>query len=111
MREVAVTCFRRALKENPKHTAAWEQIALLNGYEDVTADLAAMTALADRPLTPALAVPLCYALARTYDHLDEIETAFKLYAQGAALREKATPSILHPISIIWAGCVRHSLRN
>ncbi|GJL92339.1 sulfotransferase family protein [Hyphococcus sp.] len=55
-----------------------------------------MTALADRPLTPALAVPLCYALARTYDHLGEIENAFKWYAQGAALRDKTTPFDMAP---------------
>ncbi|WP_375211387.1 tetratricopeptide repeat-containing sulfotransferase family protein [Hyphococcus sp.] len=95
-RDEALARFRQALKSNPKHTPAWEQIALLNGYDDFNADLDAMMALANQPLSPALAIPLCYALGRAFDHTDDIDKAFQWFSQGGAIREKATPYDIEP---------------
>ncbi len=95
-REDALALFRRALQQNSTHTGAWEQISILDGFDEQDADHAMMMALASRPMTPALATPLCYAIARSFDRAGDIGQAFQWYAQGGALREKAAPFAMAP---------------
>lgn len=96
-REKALALFRQALAKHPAHPAVWEQIALLNGYEDFDADLQAMLTLAERIQSPEQLTTLYYALGRAYDHTGDIDRAFQYYSAGAGLREKTSPYNPQPL--------------
>jgi len=96
-RTEALTLLRRALSLNDGHITAWEQIALLNGYDDLGADLAAMGALAKQLTAPNELIPLLYALGRAYDYAGDTDHAFQCIANGAALRQRLSPFNLHPL--------------
>lgn len=90
-RDEALPLFRAALKANPAHSTVWEQIALLDGYEDRSADIDAMRRLVDQLTAPAARIPLCYALGRAFDYADETDIAFQWFSAGAALRNQTAP--------------------
>ncbi len=96
-RSEALSLTRRALSLHPKHSTAWEQIALLNGYEDFNADIAEMSALAKRLTEPKHLIPLCYALGRAYDAAGDVDQAFHYVSTGAALRRRLSPFNLQPL--------------
>lgn len=95
-RTEALSLFRHALALNPNHSPVWEQIALLNGYDDLDADLAEMSAMTKRLQAPTMLIPLYYALGRAFDYAGEIDKAFHWIANGAALRQRTTPFNLQP---------------
>jgi hypothetical protein len=96
-RDEALALFRNALQQNAGHAAAWEQIALLDGYGDFASDLTAMQALAARMTSPEQKMTLLFALGRAFDHIDDVDQAFVSYAEGAALREAITPYNSEPL--------------
>ncbi len=96
-RAEALSLLRRALALHPNHSPAWEQIALLNGYEDLNADLATMSALTKKLTSPAELIPLYYALGRAHDYADDVDQAFYFIANGAALRQRLSPFNLQPL--------------
>ena len=96
-RDRAIELFRKAISLNPNHATAWEQIALLNGYEDRGADIAAMLNAEKRISDRELLIAIYYALGRAFDHADETEQAFRFISKGAALRTGPTPFELAPL--------------
>ena len=96
-RDEALQNFRKALSLFPAHGSVWEQIALLNGFEDIDADIAAMKKLTEQIKQPAQLIPLYYALGRAHDYLDQIDTAFEYYSKGAQARQTAMPYDVAPV--------------
>jgi tetratricopeptide (TPR) repeat protein len=96
-RDKALELCRKALAVQPEHGTAWEQIALLNGYEDRDADIAAMLALEKRLNTPDQLIALYYALGRAFDHAGDTDKAFHYISKGAALRTGAAPFDMRPL--------------
>ncbi|MEE4192417.1 MAG: sulfotransferase [Halieaceae bacterium] len=94
--EKALALHRRALELLPQHTPAWEQIALLGGYQDLEADLAEMERLHGSLGNPQQRVPLLYAMGRAYDKVGDYDTAFARIQAGAQLREQLSPFELQP---------------
>lgn len=92
----ALELYRRVLSQSPSHTPAWEQIALLQGHDDLDADIASMESLARSLKNPGLLIPLHYALGRAYDLAGDPIAAFEHLARGAALRERTSPFRLQP---------------
>jgi tetratricopeptide (TPR) repeat protein len=92
----ALALQREALELAPNHVYAWEQIALLQGYENLDADLEAMNRLLASLNNPALEVPLRYALGRAYDYAQDYDVAFQQVEAGAALRDRLSPFALRP---------------
>lgn len=95
-RDKALSLFRKTLAILPNHSAAWEQIALLSGYEDFDADIAAMSKLAKTLSAPDQLIPIHYALGRAYDHAGDTDAAFRSISAGAALRQAQAPFQLQP---------------
>ncbi len=89
--------FRQSLKLNPDQGSAWEQLGLLNAYENIDTDIQTMESLTRRLTAPEQIIPLHYALGRAYDHAGDIDKAFAAFSVGGALREKTTP-----FNIEWA---------
>ncbi|MBL4619429.1 MAG: sulfotransferase [Marinicaulis sp.] len=96
-RDKALELCRKALAIQPEHGTAWEQIALLNGYEDRDADIAAMLALETRLNTKEQLIAPYYALGRAFDHADDTDKAFAYISKGAALRTGAAPFQIPPL--------------
>lgn len=96
-RERAIELFRKAIELNPNHTTAWEQIALLSGYDDREADIAAMLTAEKRVNDRELLIAIYYALGRAFDHAGETEKAFSFISKGAALRIESAPFELAPL--------------
>ncbi|MDJ0877152.1 MAG: sulfotransferase [Halieaceae bacterium] len=94
--EEALALYRKALQMVPQHTPAWEQIALLGGYQDVETDIAAMEQLAATLTNPQQLIPLCYGLGRAYDATGDYDTAFLRIQRGAQLREQVSPFKVQP---------------
>lgn len=90
-REKALELSRKALELNPNHAHAWEQIALLNGYEDRDADIAEMLALEKRLRAPDQLMAIYYALGRAFDHAGDTDKAFYYISKGAAMRRGPAP--------------------
>ena len=95
-REKALELYRAALSVSPEHTPAWEQITLLQGYENAESDIAEMEALVRSITNPGLLIPLHYALGRAHDFAGDIDAAFTHVERGASLRERASPYKLQP---------------
>ena len=96
-RSVALPLFRKAISLHKAHTPAWEQIALLNGYEDFDEDLSAMSDLAGKLTAPKDIIPLLYAMGRAFDQADDTDRAFQCFSNGAALRQRLSPFSLEPL--------------
>ena len=96
-RSEALPLFRKAISLHKAHTPAWEQIALLNGYEDFDQDLSAMAELAGKLTAPKDLIPLLYAMGRAYDQADDTDRAFQCFSNGAALRQRMAPFSLDPL--------------
>ncbi len=94
--EQALSLYRKALSLAPQHTPAWEQIALLGGYQELSADIAAMESLAASLDKPQLLIPLCYGLGRAYDAAGDCDAAFLRVQAGAQLRAQLSPFSLQP---------------
>ncbi len=94
--EQALSLYRKALALAPRHTPAWEQIALLGGYQDLSADIVAMEDLAASLDNPRLMIPLCYGLGRAYDAAGDYDAAFLRIQAGAQLRTQVSPFSLQP---------------
>jgi tetratricopeptide (TPR) repeat protein len=90
-RKAALELYRRALDAAPHHTPAWEQIALLQGWDDFDADMQEMERLANTLANPAQLIPLHYALGRGHDFAGQFDKAFRYIDSGAALREQQSP--------------------
>ncbi len=96
-RDKALELCRKALAIQPEHGTAWEQIALLNGYEDRDADIAAMLDLETRLNTKEQLIALYYALGRTFDHAGDADKAFAYISKGATLRTGPAPFQIPPL--------------
>ena len=96
-RERAIELCRQAIALNPNHATAWEQIALLNGYEDRDADIASMLTIEKRINDREQLIALYYALGRAFDHAGETDKAFAYISKGAALRTGPAPFDLAPL--------------
>ncbi len=96
-REKAIELFRKAIALNPNHATAWEQIALLSGYEDRDADIAAMLTTEKRVHDRELLIAIYYALGRAFDQAGDTEKAFQYISKGAALRTGQAPFDLAPL--------------
>ena len=96
-RDEALRALRQALALHPSHGPAWEQIALLGGYENINKDIAQMEALSKQLTAPAALVPLYYALGRAHDRADDIDKAFQCISSAAALRQRLSPFNLQPL--------------
>ncbi len=94
--EKALALYRKALALVPQHAPAWEQIALLGGYEDVSEDIAAMERLTADLNNPRQLIPLYYGLGRAYDAIGDFDTAYARIQAGARLREQVSPFTLQP---------------
>ncbi len=92
----ALALQRKALELFPQHAPAWEQIALLGGYQDITADIAEMERLVASLDAPQQRVPFYYALGRAYDRAGDYATAFARIQAGAQLRQQLSPFELQP---------------
>lgn len=92
----ALELYRKALELVPQHAPAWEQIALLGGYQDIDADIAEMERLAVSLNNPQQQIPLYYGLGRAYDALGDYDTAFARVQAGARLRQQTSPFVLQP---------------
>lgn len=97
-REKALELARKALALNADHAHAWEQIALLGGYDDRDADIAAMLALEKRLSAPDQLIALYYALGRAFDHAGDTDKAFEYISKGAALRRGPQPFNMQAVS-------------
>lgn len=96
-RDKAIALCRKAIDLNPNHATAWEQIALLNGYEDREADIAAMLDVEKRITDREQKVAIYYALGRAFDHAGEYDQAFAAISKGARLRVGQMPFDLRPL--------------
>jgi tetratricopeptide (TPR) repeat protein len=98
----ALELYRRALDVAPNHTPAWEQIALLQGYENPDAAIEKMEQLAKSISNPALLIPLHYALGRAHDHAGNYDSAYQHIEAGAGLREQSSPFDVQPQTDYYA---------
>ncbi len=96
-RDKAISLCRQAIKLNPNHATAWEQIALLNGYENRDADIAEMLNVEKRLADRDQLIAICYALGRAFDHADDSDQAFAYISRGAKLRAGPAPGDLRPL--------------
>ncbi|MEM9619507.1 MAG: sulfotransferase [Pseudomonadota bacterium] len=96
-RDKALALCRKAIELNPNHATAWEQIALLNGYEDRDTDIASMLEVEKRISDREQLIALYYALGRAFDHADDTDKAFAYISKGAALRTGPRPFDLAPL--------------
>ena len=96
-REKTLELCRKALSLHRDHAPAWEQIALLNGYEDRNADILEMLTLEKRLRAPDQLIALYYALGRAFDHAGDADQAFSYISKGAALRNNSAPFDLRPL--------------
>lgn len=94
--EEALSLYRKTLELVPQHAPAWEQIALLGGYQDLDADIAAMEKLAASLSQPQQLIPLFYGLGRAYDAAGDFDAAFARIEAGATLRQQVSPFNVQP---------------
>ncbi|NNE42115.1 MAG: hypothetical protein HKN14_14490 [Marinicaulis sp.] len=90
-RDLALGLQRKALDINPDHAFAWEQIALLNGYDNRDAEIAKMVDCEKRLRAPDQLIALYYALGRAFDSADDFDNAFAYISKGARLRQGPAP--------------------
>jgi tetratricopeptide (TPR) repeat protein len=84
-RDEAIAAARDALAIQSDYGKAWWLLADLKTFRFDDAEVAAMQAALDRPLSDADRLHLHFALGRAFEQRDEPETAFAHYAAGNAI--------------------------
>ncbi|WDI32448.1 sulfotransferase [Hyphococcus flavus] len=102
-REKALELCRKAVELNPDHSHAWEQIALLDGYDDVNNDIAEMLALEKRVTEPQRLMALYFALGRAFDYAGDTDNAFLYFSKGADFRKGPNPFDMRPVHAYLEG--------
>ena len=102
-RDKAIDLCRQAIALNNNHAHAWEQLAVLNGFEDLSADIDAMRRVEKNLRTESDAIALFYALARAYDAAGDYDAAFRYYSKAATIQNEAAPFDIAPVSHYLAG--------
>lgn len=83
--------FRQALAKDPAFVAAWISLAMIKTFEPGDPDIQAMERLLRQVQQPEAQATLFYALGKAREDCGEVDEAFELYAQGAAIRRKLAP--------------------
>lgn len=84
-RDDAIAAARQALAIQPDYGKAWWLLADLKTFRFAEAEVAAMRAALDRPLSDTDRLHLHFALGRAFEQRGEPEAAFTHYAAGNAI--------------------------
>ena len=85
----AISAFNKALALNPNHAMAHRNLSELKTYSSLDSQVKDMEKLyANQELEENSLCNLCFALAKVYEDLDNLDQTFKYLQQGNILRKK-----------------------